>query len=393
MEQLSVTKLAPAEPATVSPPAVEALPTPALLLDLDAFEQNLAKMATFLRRKGVALRPHAKTHKCPRIALKQMEAGAEGICVAKLTEAEAFIAAGIRQVLVTTPVVDLLQIRRLMTLVKSAPDVTVVVDNPANVDALEEAAAAAGVRMPVLVDLDCGAHRTGVAPGPASTALAQRVARARALRFGGFQAYAAHLMHVVGYDDRRRSELEALDYALTARRLAERAGLPVSVFSVGGTGTYDVDCDIDGVTDVQAGSYVFMDVMYRAIGGRASSVYDDFKPALFVLSTAVSQPVQGFITIDAGYKAAAADHQPPQPWNLGDVSYQWAGDEHGILTLTNPRREVRVGDKIRLIVSHCDPTVNLYDRFHVCRGDQVVDVWPIVARGALPVTAAPGGDV
>jgi D-serine deaminase-like pyridoxal phosphate-dependent protein len=144
---------------------------------------------------------------------------------------------------------------------------------------------------------------------------------------------------------------------------------------------------------VQAGSYVFMDVMYRAIGGRASSVYDDFKPALFVLSTAVSQPVQGFITIDAGYKAAAADHQPPQPWNLGDVSYQWAGDEHGILTLTNPRREVRVGDKIRLIVSHCDPTVNLYDRFHVCRGDQIVDVWPIVARGALPVTAAAGGDV
>jgi D-serine deaminase-like pyridoxal phosphate-dependent protein len=350
-------------------------------------------MASFLQRKGVALRPHAKTHKCPRIALKQIEAGAEGVCVAKLTEAEAFVAAGIPRVLVTTPVVDVLQITRLIALVKSAPEVTVVVDNPGNVDALAEGAAAAGVRMPVLVDLDCGAHRTGVAPGPASTALAQRVARASALRFRGFQAYAAHLMHVVGYDDRRRSELEALDYALTARRLAERARLPVSVFSVGGTGTYDVDCDVDGVTDVQAGSYVFMDVMYRAIGGRASSVYDDFRPALFVLSTAVSQPVKGFITIDAGYKAAAADHQPPQPWNLGDVSYQWAGDEHGILTLTKPTRAVGVGDKIRLIVSHCDPTVNLYDRFHVCRGDQVVDVWPIVARGALPVTTFAGGEV
>ena len=391
----SLNELVNAEAAVVpTVHSVAELPTPALLLDLDAFEQNVSRMAQFFAGKATALRPHAKTHKCPIIARKQIQAGAAGVCVAKLTEAEAFVDAGIQQVLVTTPVVDVRQITRLMTLVSRAPDVTVVVDNATNVDALATAAARSGVRSSVLVDLDCGAHRTGVAPGIESTALAERVARASTLKFNGFQAYAAHVMHVVGYDDRRRTELEALGYALQARRLAERAGLPVSVFTVGGTGTYDVDCDITGVTDVQAGSYVFMDVMYRAIGGRTSSVYDDFRPSLFVLATAVSQPVKGFITIDAGYKAAAADHQPPQPWDLGDVSYQWAGDEHGILTLTHPTKEVRVGDKVRLIASHCDPTVNLYDRFHVCRGDRVVDVWPIVARGALPLSPAfAGGEV
>ena len=393
---MSVNKLAHVEPVGGAAPAhsVAELPTPALLLDLDAFEENVSRMARFFQGKGVFLRPHAKTHKCPTIAHRQIQAGAVGVCVAKLAEAEAFVDAGIQQVLVTTPVVDLLQIARLMRLVKHAPHVTVVVDDAGNVDALAEAAAAVGVRIPILVDLDCGAHRTGIAPGPESTALAQRVARATTLRFNGFQAYAAHLMHVVGYDDRRRGELEALDYALNARRLAERARLPVSIFSVGGTGTYDIDCDVEGVTDVQAGSYVFMDVMYRAIGGRTSSMFDDFRPALFVLSTAVSQPVKGFITIDAGYKAAAADHQPPQPWGVGDVTYHWAGDEHGILTLTNPTREIRIGDKVRLIASHCDPTVNLYDRFHVCRGDEIAGVWPIVARGALPVSPAfEGGEV
>ncbi len=379
---MAVNRLAHLEATPVAAPSVAEVPTPALLLDLDAFEHNVAGMARFLERKPAGLRPHGKTHKCPAIALEQCRRGATGVCAAKLTEAEVFVDGGVRQVLITTPIVDTLQIGRLARLVRRAPDVTVVVDDARNVDNLAEAARAADVTIPVLVDIDCGAHRTGVAPGPESTALAQRVARSPRLVFLGFQSYAAHLMHMIGYDDRRRSELEALEYALEARRLAERARLPVSVFSVGGTGTYDVDCEVEGVTDVRAGSYVFMDVMYRAIGGRTSSVYDDFKPALFVLSTAVSQPVKGFITIDAGYKSSAADHQPPQPWGIGDVTYHWAGDEHGILTLTKPTREISIGDKVRLVASHCDPTVNLYDRFHVCRGDRIVDVWPIAARGA-----------
>jgi 3-hydroxy-D-aspartate aldolase len=388
---VSVNRFAHVETAAEVPAQfANELPTPALLLDLDAFEYNLNRMARFFQGRRVGLRPHGKTHKCPTIAIRQIESGAVGLCVAKVSEAEAFVGAGVDRVLVTTPVVDASQMARLANLVQVAPDVTVVVDNARNVDLLADAARAANVTIPVLVDLDCGAHRTGISPGVESTALAQRVARMSTLAFRGFQAYAAHLMHVVGYDDRRRSELEALDYALEARRLAERARLPVSVFTVGGTGTYDVDCDVDGVTDVQAGSYVFMDVMYRAVGGRTSSVYDDFKPALFVLSTAVSRPVKGFVTIDAGYKAAAADHQPPQPWGLGEVTYNWAGDEHGILTLTHPSREIRIGDKIRLVASHCDPTVNLYDRIHVCRGEQIVDVWPIVARGAFPVSPAFG---
>jgi 3-hydroxy-D-aspartate aldolase len=363
------------------PSHVRDLPTPALLIDLDAFERNLERMAAFYRGRSVGLRPHCKTHKCAIIAQQQRQLGASGLCVAKLAEAEAFVAEGLDDILVTTGVVDPHRIRRLIALLREAPGVSVVVDHARNVDDLNEAARAAGVTLGVAVDLDCGSHRTGVAPGPESLALALHVARAGSLRFLGFQAFASHVMHVKGYDERRNRELQALDYALGARRLAERAGLTVHLFSVGGTGTYDIDCDADGVTDVQVGSYVFMDVMYRAIGGRLTSVFDDFSPALFVLCTVISQPLKGFMTVDAGYKASATDHDPPQPWHLGDVSYGWAGDEHGILTLTKPSLPIVIGDKIRLVAGHCDPTVNLYDCFYVCRGDQVVDQWPITARG------------
>jgi D-serine deaminase-like pyridoxal phosphate-dependent protein len=357
------------------------LPTPALILDLDALERNLDRMASFYRGRTAALRPHCKTHKSPIIARQQLDRGATGICAAKLSEAEVMVAAEIRDVLVTTAVIAAPRIRRLVELARNEPGLKVVTDHAANVDRLAEAAAAAGARLTVLVDLDCGSNRTGVPLGLSAVALAEHVSSKPSLEFGGFQAFASHVMHIDGYERRRRENLDMLEGVVRTRQLAERAGLRVPILSVGGTGTFDIDCDVPGVTDVQAGSYVFMDVMYRAIGGRAGPVFDEFEPALFILATAISKPVSGEITVDAGYKASATDHQPPQPVGLGDVSYRWAGDEHGILTLRRPTREIEIGDPVLLMASHCDPTVNLYDRYHVCRGDRVVDEWPVAARG------------
>jgi D-serine deaminase-like pyridoxal phosphate-dependent protein len=370
----------PEPPVELSASKLE-LPTPALVLDLDALERNLDRMAAFYRGRPAALRPHSKTHKSPVIAKLQLARGAVGICAAKLSEAEVMLDAGIHDVLVTTGVVDPARIRRLVNLASREPGLKVVTDHTANADRLAEAAAVAGVKLTVLVDLNCGSNRTGVALGPSAVALALHVARQPSLYFGGFQAFASHIMHLEGFARRRQENLAMLDAVVQTRQLAVRAGLGVPILSVGGTGTFDIDHDVPGVTDVQAGSYVFMDVMYRAIGGPGGPMFDAFEPALFILATAISQPVCGEITVDAGYKASATDHQPPQAVGLGDVPYRWAGDEHGILTLRRPTRDIKIGDRVLLMASHCDPTVNLYDRYHVCRGDRVVDQWPVAARG------------
>ena len=321
------------------------LPTPALILDLDAMTRNLDRIAGHYRGRGVRVRPHAKTHKSPVIARAQLVRGATGICVAKLSEAEMMIGAGITDILVTTGIVDPLRIRRLVALAGTHPALRVVTDHAANVDLLASAAAAANVTLSVLVDLNCGSNRTGVATGTSAVTLAEHVARKPSLRLEGFQAFASHVMYMPGYHDRRRANLAVLEKVVETRRKAERAGLDVPILSVGGTGTWDIDCEVEGITDVQAGSYVFMDAMYRAIGGRNGPVFDDFEPALFVLTTAISQPVLGQITVDAGYKASATDHQPPEPWGVGDVRYRWAGDEHGILLLRNEAAQNHIRPK------------------------------------------------
>lgn len=357
------------------------LPTPALILDLDAMTRNLDRLAGYYRDRKVALRPHAKTHKSPVVARAQLVRGATGICAAKLSEAELMIGAGITDILITTGIVDPLRIRRLVALAGTHPTLRVVTDHAANVDLLASAAAAAKVRLGVLIDLNCGGNRSGVAIGAAAVALAGHAARQPSLRLEGFQAFASHVMHLTGYRERHHANREALAGAVETRRMAERAGLDVPILSVGGTGTWDMDCEVEGVTEVQAGSYVFMDAMYRAIGGRNGPILDDFEPALFILTTAISQPVMGEITVDAGYKASATDHQPPEPWGVGQVTYRWAGDEHGILTLTRPSRRIKIGDRVLMVASHCDPTVNLYDSYWVCSGERVVAQWPVAGRG------------
>lgn len=357
------------------------LPTPALVIDLDAMESNLHRMANFLDTRQANLRPHTKTHKCPIIAKKQMELGAVGVCAAKVSEAEVMVDGGIGNVLITSPVVTKDKINRVVALAKQSRDIQIVVDQEKAVYDLNEAAATAGTRPSVLIDLNLGQDRTGIALGKPALNLAVAVIRSPSLRFGGLQAYAGNAQHVVGFENRKKFSRKMISDALDTKHLIERSGIEVPLLSVGGTGTYNIDSEIDGVTDVQAGSYLFMDVDYRGVGGKTGPVYNDFQPSLLVLATAISQPVAGQITIDAGYKAFATDQGPPQPLDIRGVTYRWAGDEHGILILEDPTRDIKLGDKLRMITSHCDPTVNLYDQYYCVRGEQVTDVWPILGRG------------
>jgi len=361
---------------------LEELDTPALLLDIDVLEANLARMAQHASERGIALRPHVKTHKCPILAAKQIELGAIGVCAAKVSEAEVMVDAGIGDVLFSNPAVTTEKIRRVIELAKKSPGLQMVVDQAKTVGDFDQAAQAAGIVLRVLIALDTGTRRTGIALGQPALDLAHAVARCKGLQMDGLQAYAGHVMHIAGHAERKKRSTEALAACLETRHLLEKAGYDIGVFTGGGTGTFDIDSDIEGVTDLQVGSYLFMDVQYRAIGDADSEVFDTFQPSLFVLTTAISQPVSELITVDAGYKAFANEPQAkPEFRKLTGMDYHYGGDEHGMVRFTSDARPLQVGDKAELLVSHCDPTVNLYDVYHPYRNGRVEELWPISARG------------
>jgi D-serine deaminase-like pyridoxal phosphate-dependent protein len=358
------------------------IPTPALLLDLDRFQRNLERMAAHVRRTGKAIRPHAKTHKCPEIARRQIEAGALGVACAKLGEAEVMAAAGIRGLLITTEIVPPSSIARLMRLVAEAPDTMIVVDNTANLAAVAQAAASAGVVVNVLIDVDMGNRRTGAQPGEPSLALARAVAKQRSLRLRGLQGYAGHCAHIIGWKARRDASLTTMAGLMETRRLLERDGLPVEVVAGASTGTFDIDVELAGLTELQSGSYCVMDLEYRKIGGREGDALTDFEMALTVLTTVVSVPTADRAVVDGGLKAFSTDKPfPPESVERPGITYGFAGDEHGRLTITDPSRAPRLGERIEFFPPHCDPTINLYDRIYVVRGHRVEAVWTIAARG------------
>ena len=358
------------------------IPTPALLLDLDRFERNLARMAAHVRAAGKALRPHAKTHRCPEIARRQVAAGALGVACAKLGEAEVMAGAGVRGLLVTTEVVAPGAIARLVRLAGEAPDTMVVVDHPDNVRALGSAAAGAGVTLNALVDVHVGARRTGVEPGEPALALGRLVAGQRGLRLRGLQGYAGHCAHVTGWDARRQASRAAMAPLMETRAAFEKAGLPVEIVAGGSTGTFDIDVELEGLTELQSGSYCVMDLEYQRIGGRGGEALTDFEMALTVVATVVSTPGPDRAMVDAGLKAFSTDRPfPPEPVERPGITYGFAGDEHGRLAITDPSRAPRLGERIEFFPPHCDPTINLYDRIHVVRGDRVEAIWEIAARG------------
>ncbi|MGH9386754.1 MAG: DSD1 family PLP-dependent enzyme [Vicinamibacterales bacterium] len=355
------------------------IPTPALLLDLDAFESNIAVMAGYLRARGRAFRPHGKTHKCPAIARLLIDAGAIGICGARLSEAEVFADHGIPGLLVTTPVIGKRKIARAVALAARAPDTIFCVDDEDNVRDLNDAAGARGLTFQLAVDLYFG--RTGILPGAPALELARLIDSLPHVTFAGLQAYDGQAAHTTPFDAREARTRSTMSQAVETRRLIERDGMACPIVTGGSTGTYRIDSLIDGMTELQPGSFIFMDMEYRRIGGPQGPDYGDFQHALTVVSTVVSRP-PGFAIVDAGYKAFSTDRPfTPQPVDLEGVTYGWAGDEHGRLDLSKASRDLKVGDRIEFIPPHCDPTVNLYDCIYALRGDRIENVWAIEARG------------
>ena len=357
------------------------LDTPALVLDVEAFERNLSRMAASARSAGVGLRPHAKTHKSVEIARRQVAAGALGLCCATVGEAEVMAEAGVPGLLVTSPAATDSKIRRVLAANDRADGLMIVADDPGAVAALDRATAGRDRALAVLVDLDVGVHRTGCATVDDAVSLARQIDAAPGLRFAGVQGYQGSLQHVADYGTRKRRVGQALEpLARLTRRLAE-LGLPAAIVTGAGTGSHEIDREGGLLTELQAGSYIFMDAQYNAIGYRDGP--PPFETALTVAASVVSACHEGFVTIDAGTKALAADGPMPEVVRgapQGTV-YGFRGDEHGQLTLAPGERPLPLGTVVELRTPHCDPTVNLYDRYHVCRGDTLMEIWQVDARG------------
>ena len=371
------------EPIELDEPiALEDLHTPALTIDLDIFERNLEKMQSYLNRNNLGLRSHGKMHKCPIIANKQIEHGALGICTATVSEAEIMVRAGIEDVLITSPVATPEKIARVIDMALLTSRLHLVVDDVQNATALNRAAADAGITLSVYIDLDPPMGRTGVEQGEPALALGRHIVDdCSNLSFDGLQIYIGSCMHIHGYEKRRDRYAGMMELVASTREMFIQAGIEVPVISGGGTGSYNMEPGIGILTEVQAGSYIFMDVEYRDIGGESTELFTDFEPSLHVLVTAISKPQKKLITVDAGYKSFASDTVKPQFKDVEGVDFNWGGDEHGIIVLNNPSVEIQLGDKLPVVTPHCDPTVNLYDYYFPHRDGVVSEIWPIAARG------------
>ena len=361
----------------------KALNTPVLVVELDALDRNIARMAELAKARGVDLRPHAKTHKSVDIARRQVTAGAVGLCCAKLGEAEALADGGIEGLHVTSPVVSAPAIERLIALNGRMDRLSAVVDNPANVAALA-AAASPGRPLTVVIDIDPGIRRTGVASAEAAVDLARLIQAAPSLRYAGVQFYCGREQHIEAFAERRAAVEERTAYLGSVIAALTEAGAPPTIVTGSGTGTHRIDLELGVFTELQVGSYVFMDDQYRAcdLDGEGADT-PPYEASLVVDARVVSANGPGMVTVDAGFKAFATEGHPPTVADprLEGARYFFMGDEHGALAMPGIEDRLVISDMVALAVPHCDPTVNLYDSYHVVRGDTLVEIWPVTARG------------
>lgn len=354
--------------------------TPSLILDLDAFERNLHRLRESLAGSAVALRPHAKSHKCPEIALRQVALGAVGVCCQKASEAEALIDGGVKDVLIANEVVGAAKLRRVAALASRAK-IAVCADDAGNVAALDAAARAAGTRLDVLVEINVGANRCGVEPGEPAAALARQIAACANLRFAGLQAYHGSAQHVRGVAERRAAIESAVGKVKATTARLSAAGLACPKVTGAGTGTYLFEAASAVYDELQPGSYIFMDADYAKNDWTESGI-PRFEHSLFVWTTVMSRTAPERAIVDAGLKASSLDSGMPRVADIAGVEYVKASDEHGVLRVADGAA-IALGDKLKLIPGHCDPTVNLYDHYVCVRGGRVEALWPITARGAV----------
>jgi D-serine deaminase-like pyridoxal phosphate-dependent protein len=357
------------------------LDTPALVVDLDKFESNVRTMQAALKQYNLPSRPHAKTHKSAAIAKYQLANGSIGVCCAKLSEAETLAAKGIDRIMMTTANLSASKIRRAMALKKSNPAFIQAVDEEQNARALSDAAKAAGVVADVVIDVAVGT-RSGIPPGDGAVALGQLITKLPNLRLRGMLSYDGGVQHAAGFAARKERALKAIQPNVETFEAMKKAGLNMEIFSGGGTGTYNIMHLVPGFSDIQVGSYVFNDMQYLAIGNERGPVFDDFAASLTVLTTVMNNRFPNRLTTDAGTKALTLN--TPRAGVIGEpgMDYAATSDEFGSISFTTPpSKPYKIGDKLEVIVPHCDPVVNEFDQMYGIRGDRVEVIWTIDARG------------
>lgn len=347
--------------------------TPALLVDLDILESNIARMAGLAASRGVNLRPHFKTHKTPAIALKQLEAGAVGITCAKVEEAEVLVNSGVRDILIANQVIGPRKIARLTGLARHAR-LMVAVDDQANVRELSAGMVAAGATLRVLVEVNVGMNRCGVEPGETAVALARKVADSPGLVFAGLQGYEGFCQRITDPTEKEATTRKAMDGLIRSREMIEAAGLQVGIVTGAGTGTHAITSAVQGMTEIQPGSYATMDADYRNLGA-------DFGCALTLLATVISRPAPDRAITDAGLKAMTDDHGVPELVGVTGARLERLSEEHGKIALSDPSVALRPGDRVEFIPSHGCTTFNLHDTLYGMRNGVVEVAWPIAGRG------------
>lgn len=373
---------APWAPPATPGVAIADVDTPALILDLDKLNRNIDRMALLAQQHGVALRPHAKSHKSDEIGRRQITAGAIGLCCQKVSEAEAMVAGGISDVFIANEVVGATKLRRLAELSRHAT-ITVTVDTADGVAALEQASAEAGTLIAAVVEIDTGDARAGAAPGMPATLVARDIATSKHLRFAGLQAYKGSIEHIVDYADRKRRFADVIGYVRATLESLRQLGLKCPVVTGGGTGTSSIAASSRVFTELQPGTYVFMDGNYGTIAGNEQAESLGFDASLFVLTTVMSRGSVNRAMVDAGTKSVSTDAGMPLIYGRPEMRYLRADDEHGQLELSDDASGPKLGDKLLLQPANCDPTVNLHDWYVVVQGGITVAVWPVTARGAF----------
>jgi 3-hydroxy-D-aspartate aldolase len=353
--------------------------TPALIVELDAFERNVATLRRRLQQAGVRLRAHAKTHKSVDIARYQLEhGGACGICCQKVAEAEIMVAGGITDVLVSNQVVDAAKIERLARLAKRAR-ILVCVDDTGNIDDLSAAAARHDAVIECLVEIDCGAGRCGVEPGAAAVALARKIDAGEGLSFAGLQAYQGAAQHIRDFESRRAAIEAAIRMTRDTVNLLAETGLDCAIVAGAGTGSYGFEAASGLYNEMQCGSYVFMDADYQRVLDADGAPLAEFENSLFVWTSIMSKALPERAICDAGLKVLSLDSGLPVVYGRDDVNYVNCSDEHGVIA--DPENRLRLNDKLKLIPGHCDPTCNLHDWYVGIRDGRVECLWPVSARG------------
>ena len=365
----------------------EDLPTPCMLVDQEIFEANLRKMAEHCRTTGIHLRAHVKVHKSTEIAQRQMAMGAIGVTCATVAECELMSHAGIDNVLLTRQPAGKNNIGRVIALAKHDPTFSTVVDDPIAAEWLQAAASAEDVTLKIVVDIYAGMTRHGIEKGAPALDLAKLVDRSKNLKLAGMMGYSGLAAHTHGWNERLKRSRDDTAGVLETVAAARAAGLPVEIVTGGSTGTYNIDSEIKGLTELQAGSFVFMDTLYREIGGKDDPhAYNDFGMALTVMTTVISQRHPHLCTIDAGNKAMLkpTDAVKGRP----EIKVENQGAEYGILSWINVSndadRAFKLGERVELYPSNLDMSTNVYDRYYVTRGERIVDVWPIMGRSGAP---------